>query len=161
MYKCVDCGHLFEQGEEAVWSESRGEFWGSPCSEEVSGCPICKGGYEEVTPCEKCETYCFSDELTDGMCDNCILDAITYQNALEYFEQFGELHNFIFNSVWKMDAPAKVSDELNRDLREFYLRYVADAQIRNSNDFINLICDYIISKSCRKSAFVEILKERE
>jgi hypothetical protein len=49
IYKCVDCGHIFEEGEQAVWYEDRGEFWGVPCSERMTGCPICNGDYEETT----------------------------------------------------------------------------------------------------------------
>ena len=48
MYKCLDCGRVFE--EPASWDESRGEFWGMPAYETVSGCPYCNSGdYEEYT----------------------------------------------------------------------------------------------------------------
>lgn len=39
MYKCYDCGVIFETLAE--WRESRGEFWGSPAYERVVGCPCC------------------------------------------------------------------------------------------------------------------------
>lgn len=47
MYQCADCGHIFEEGEQAVWYEDRGEFWGVPCRERMTGCPVCHGAYEE------------------------------------------------------------------------------------------------------------------
>jgi predicted nucleic acid-binding Zn-ribbon protein len=47
MYKCADCGHIFEEGEQAIWYEDRGEFWGVPCRERMTGCPVCHGAYEE------------------------------------------------------------------------------------------------------------------
>lgn len=72
MYKCVECGNLFEEGEEVVWEESRGEFWGSPCSETLSGCPVCKGNYEETIPCKICGSHNFEDEFVDGVCEECI-----------------------------------------------------------------------------------------
>ena len=72
MYKCLECGNLFEEGEEATWSENRGEFWGSPCSESVSGCPICKGEYEKTTKCKLCNSENLKDELTSGICDDCL-----------------------------------------------------------------------------------------
>ena len=39
MWKCHDCGCKFV--EPAVTFESRGEFWGVPCSEEMYVCPRC------------------------------------------------------------------------------------------------------------------------
>lgn len=39
MWRCDDCGCEFE--ELASWEESRGEFWGTPCSETMYGCPHC------------------------------------------------------------------------------------------------------------------------
>ena len=72
MYRCLECGHIFEDGEQAKWSESRGEFWGSACSEEVDGCPLCKGDYEEVYNCEICGSVHTGDEIHGGVCDDCI-----------------------------------------------------------------------------------------
>lgn len=74
MYKCLDCGHIFEEGEESKWSESRGEFWGEPCTEEMSGCPLCDGDYEEAFTCEICGSEYTEDELFGGVCENCIND---------------------------------------------------------------------------------------
>ena len=70
-YKCIDCGFVFEEGEEAVWEEDRGEFWGAPCSERVSGCPKCHGDYEEASECTECGEWHFTDELDDGVCPKC------------------------------------------------------------------------------------------
>lgn len=68
MYRCEDCGHLFEEGEQARWEESRGEHFGTPCSETMSGCPICKGDYEEVEPCKLCDSY---EKVENGYCEEC------------------------------------------------------------------------------------------
>ena len=61
MYKCKECGHLFEYGEQAVWHESHGEKW--------QGCPLCKGNYEEVKICDVCDEY--SSDISYGMCKKC------------------------------------------------------------------------------------------
>lgn len=71
-YKCLECGHIFERGEEDVWRESRGEFWGQPCYEEVSGCPLCRGGFRETVQCASCGGEHLEDELHGGVCDECI-----------------------------------------------------------------------------------------
>lgn len=51
MYKCLDCGEIFE--EPTSWYEDRGEFWGAPCSEKIWGCPLCHGSYEEYYESEE------------------------------------------------------------------------------------------------------------
>lgn len=42
-YKCADCGAIIDESEIATWDEPRGEFWGMPCFERLSGCPHCFG----------------------------------------------------------------------------------------------------------------------
>ena len=72
MYKCIECGNLFEEGEQAVWYEDRGEFWGVPCSEKMTGCPKCHGEFDEATECEECGGWHFKEDLHDGLCENCL-----------------------------------------------------------------------------------------
>lgn len=71
-YICLDCGHIFEDGEQAIWEESRGEFWGIPCTEKMDGCPLCHGCYEKSVPCKICGSEHLRDELSGGVCDGCI-----------------------------------------------------------------------------------------
>ena len=71
-YKCIECGNIFEEGEQARWSESRGEFWGNPCEEEMVGCPLCRGDYEETIQCSICGSEHLADELDGGVCEECI-----------------------------------------------------------------------------------------
>ena len=67
MYRCNECGHLFEEGEQATWMEMHGFTYGN--GEEFSGCPICKGDYEEVEPCKICGSY---ENKKDGeFCETC------------------------------------------------------------------------------------------
>ena len=70
-YKCLECGHIFEDGEEAVWDDPRGEYWGQPCFETMSGCPLCRGDYEETKQCTSCQGEFLEDELEDGLCEHC------------------------------------------------------------------------------------------
>jgi hypothetical protein len=39
---CVDCGAILDEDDLVPVRESRGEFWGMPCSEELGGCPKCR-----------------------------------------------------------------------------------------------------------------------
>ena len=69
MYKCIECEAIFEDPE--TWEEDRGEYWGVPCTETVSGCPKCRGGFEEAVECKRCGNVHFADELDDGLCECC------------------------------------------------------------------------------------------
>ena len=70
-YRCLECGHIFEEGEQAFWSEG-GEYWGTQFSQTMSGCPLCRGEYEETTPCEICGSEHLKEELYSGVCEECI-----------------------------------------------------------------------------------------
>ena len=60
MYRCKECGHLFEDGEEKKWIEPHGEM--------LRGCPICCGIYEIARPCKICGSYSSDD---DEYCETC------------------------------------------------------------------------------------------
>lgn len=78
-FKCLSCGHIFEEGEQATWREYMGECHGSPAYEEFSGCPICNGEYEETKQCEICGGEFLEDELNgEGVCDDCIEEYSKY-----------------------------------------------------------------------------------
>lgn len=72
-YKCRECGHIFDEGEEAVWKERYGEYWGMPAYKEMKGCPMCHSeDYEETTRCEVCGSEHLEDELFGGVCEECL-----------------------------------------------------------------------------------------
>jgi hypothetical protein len=58
MFKCKECGNLFEEGEQKKWKEPHGE--------ELSGCPICFSAYVEVKQCALCGEY-----SENKFCDDC------------------------------------------------------------------------------------------
>lgn len=84
MYRCENCSHLFEEGEQAVWEERHG-LDTSPY-EKWDGCPICKGGYEEVHQCQECDEWHTEDELYSGWCEKCLRETINYDTFFEYCE---------------------------------------------------------------------------
>lgn len=103
MYKCLKCGNLFEEGEQAAWQESRGEFWGSPCNETVNGCPICKGEYGKTAKCSICGSEHLGDELMSGVCDDCL-----------------EQYSVNIDVVFKMAENSKDNISINSFLRTIY-----------------------------------------
>lgn len=72
MFKCLNCGHLFEDGEESRRKDSRGEYFGTPCFEIIKGCPLCGGNYKEVEKCAICGAAKLDEELKGGVCEDCI-----------------------------------------------------------------------------------------
>ena len=72
MLKCLECGHVFSEYDLNTWEESRGEHFGIPCYEKMSGCPICEGDYEETVQCAVCGSEHLEDELCGGVCSECI-----------------------------------------------------------------------------------------
>lgn len=50
LFVCLECGHKFEEGEEAHWRENHG----NGIIEPWTGCPVCYGAYEEVNECREC-----------------------------------------------------------------------------------------------------------
>ena len=71
-FKCLECGNIFEEGEQARWEEHHPYGMGY-AAEEFSGCPVCNGSYEETKQCKICGGEFLEDELNgDGVCDECI-----------------------------------------------------------------------------------------
>lgn len=62
-YKCLECGHIFENGEAREVREDDGY---------VYVCPICGGDFEKTVKCSLCKGEFLEDELNGGVCDECI-----------------------------------------------------------------------------------------
>ena len=74
LFVCIECQHIFDEDEVATWKEDRGECWGSPCYEKVSGCPKCHGSYVKAYQCDSCgewinDTYVITDDDKKYCCD--------------------------------------------------------------------------------------------
>ena len=125
MYKCESCGHLFEEGEQAVWEERHG--LDTPPYEQWSGCPLCRGGYEEVHQCKECGGWHTDDELYDGWCEKCLRETINYDTFFEYCEANKDeqyLDIFVMSELLGgMDCPKNVS----WDFHDLMVRVYKDA----------------------------------
>lgn len=67
MYKCLDCGLVFEEPKK--YSEDctpGGAFEGGSFIQYFCGCPWCAGAFEEVSECSNCGEY-----YTGYECPNC------------------------------------------------------------------------------------------
>jgi hypothetical protein len=71
-FKCLKCGHIFEDGEEKTYTENYGEPGGKPYLQWFGCCPLCGGDFEEMAKCKVCGEDFSKDELSYyGVCECC------------------------------------------------------------------------------------------
>lgn len=70
MFKCCDCGHLFEEGEQKRISETS-ECFGAIEKTYYEVCPICEGVYEIAKPCKICGGYDSMIDSDETFCEDC------------------------------------------------------------------------------------------
>ena len=132
MYRCENCGNLFEEGEQAVWYENQGECHGVTAMERFSGCPVCNGDYEEVYQCKKCGDWHSEDELYDGWCEKCLRESINYDTFFEYCEANKDeqyLDTFVMYYILNCEyVPKYSSDEFHELMIETYKKNVAKSE---------------------------------
>jgi DNA-directed RNA polymerase subunit RPC12/RpoP len=86
-YKCLECGNIFEYGEDQTWVESHGE--------KLRGCPICGGAYKKTVKCSICGGEFLKGELHGGcVCNECID---------EYRKDFDTCYNLSKNEKEKVE----------------------------------------------------------
>jgi uncharacterized protein YlaI len=91
-YKCEECGHIFEDGEEARGIESHGEGWW--------GCPKCKGNAQEIKPCKICGTY--NHDIEEYFCDDC--KKIVKAKFKKLIENFSETERELLSELFEKDC---------------------------------------------------------
>ena len=132
MYRCKNCGNLFEEGEQAVWYENQGECHGVTAMERFSGCPICHEDYEEVHQCKECGDWHSEDELYDGWCEKCLRETINYDTFFDYCEaNKGEqyLDTFVMYYILNCEyVPKYSSDEFHELMIDTYKKNVAKSE---------------------------------
>ena len=142
MYKCLDCGEVFE--EPASVRETHGFTDGF--AETFYMCPYCNGDYEEAKQCQECEEWHTENELYGGWCEKCLRETINYDTFFEYCEaNEGERYLDIFvmsEFLGGMDCPNYVTREFHQLMIETYKDNVLSAKIfPETDDFIkSCIC---------------------
>jgi hypothetical protein len=112
-YKCISCGHIFEDGEQGSYQEYMGEHFGFPAYDTFYCCPICKGDYEKTVPCEICGSEHLEDELSGGVCDDCIESAKNLKDCVsvgKYKKETIRLNGF-FGEVFNQNEIEQILSE--------------------------------------------------
>ena len=167
MYRCVNCGNLFEEGEQAVWYETHG--LDSPPYEELRGCPVCNGDYEEVHQCKECGDWHTEDELYGGWCENCLRETINYDTFFEYCEankdeNYLDMFAMCYLLNYAEEVPKHPSLEFHQLMIETYKRRVADAKLlKGPFDFLADCIRFIMDDdgSIGRENYAEWLNKRE
>lgn len=89
LYRCMECGHLFEEGEQAEYVEDFGE--------KVKACPLCHGAYEEATQCKICGSY--DKDPSEEYCDSCVKD-VSKRFKLFVESEFSEQERELLNELY-------------------------------------------------------------
>ena len=166
MFKCVNCGHIFEEGEQAVKSDRHGFRYGP--AEEYSACPLCGcTDLDRTVRCRKCGGEYLEEEMHGSICDECVTDAINYDSFLEFAtsnardsDDSDVLEDFIFKMIFHVKTPSLSSYDLKQECREIYQRRVATEKLLRSNDLVGNIRDYMSSWAIRDD-FADWLEEKE
>lgn len=116
MFKCAECGHIFEDGEQRTYAEHH-PYGDTTADEYFSVCPVCGGEYEEAKSCERCGGAFLEDELISGYyCKECLRVALNAETFLDFATtgvdsqtDIGTLEDFIFIKVFGLPKSPEIS----------------------------------------------------
>lgn len=143
MYICTQCNHIFEAGEQKTISENHGECFGFPAVESFGVCPICEGEYEGAIKCSVCGEYHLEEDLTNGICDECLDKEVSYDNVLKFLTETDELKYFVCEFFF---ATAHFGDgiekAINNELTLWFKRKVVEEKLNNKTEFLDILKKY-------------------
>ena len=159
-YKCCDCGHIFDDGEQRAVKECHSEVDGT-CYEEFFVCPVCGGGYEETIHCGICGGEFTKDELYCGVCEDCLSESITYDNVLQYLLDYHLLDEFMFETWFKSSVPSRISEELEATLQEWFMRLRANDLLCGTSELLDKCREFVEEDAFSKADFADWVLERK
>ena len=139
-YQCHECDRQFEEPD--IITEAHGITDGS--CEKIGVCPYCKGYFEEMAQCRICGEYFTEDELSGGVCDECV-----YEKATDI--------EFCYNL--ETEETIKINGFIASVFTEEQINEILWNRIKEINRMVNISCyDFIDSD---KSWFAEkLIKEK-
>lgn len=105
MYICNGCGQTFEEFDTDM--EDRGEYLGTPCTEEVVFSPCCADDFEEAKECSCCGEFFKEEELTNSICEDCG----EYCNTCDDFVDKDDLTNGTCDDCLRMEDEEEGGEE--------------------------------------------------
>lgn len=151
MYKCLECRHIFDEGEEQRWVEPHGEH--------MAGCPVCGCAYDEAYQCDRCGTYHLSDELYSGFCADCITK-IAMPRVLADYAESNTLIAEEFYSYYYDSFIADTSTQLRQLLRGGLLQRASLESLNGYTDTRKKCRKYIAKDEEHLTDFAEWIKKK-
>lgn len=149
-YKCLECGHIFEDGEELRWVEPHGEY--------MTGCPICKCAYDDAYQCDQCGSFHLSDELYHGLCLDCLKALATPHNIVDWCETdkllAEQFYGFFYSSLI-----ADSSEQLRQLLRGGLLQRHSIDKLQHRRETADKCFEFINSSEENRYDFAEWIKK--
>lgn len=158
IYKCFECGLLFESGEEKRIIEDHGE--------EYLACPCCGGAYEATVQCKSCEGNFFEDDLYNGWCIECLGRKMTFNNMRQYLQDSALEEDFYIGEFYKSSCDYS-SPELIKLARGGFLEaYLLEAdrnpgQCSNDNKYAVMLREFILDDHYGLYDYAEWINKRE
>lgn len=143
-YICLECGNVFEEGEQITFQENMGECFGISCNKKISGCPKCGGEYEESTPCAVCGSEYLEEDLNGCLCDECI---DKYKNDIE----------MCFNVGKNDDDNVELNCFLASMFEKSEMEEILFEELKKRNKYVTVDCEKFINSD--RSWFAERLVE--
>ncbi len=165
MLKCLDCGHIFEDGEHAVRVENH-PYGSTTVPERFSVCPICGGDYEETKSCDICGGEFLEEELFGGhCCKDCLRERMTINTFREFAttgtsfpDAVDTMEDFVFTKVFGLP---KGPDESNVSLKAWCVTIFESMKL-NANILEKSIFEYMDSfPNSSWDDFADYLQEKE
>lgn len=119
IYKCYECGRVFDDAEVATIVE--------PYGERHRGCPNCGGAFNEAEKCYTCQEYSAVEFMEGHICHDCIYESMDVSTAEEFFKDTNRFTDFMlteFYGIVDLDCePIQASSEVERDFEALFNTY--------------------------------------
>lgn len=164
MYKCKNCGHLFDDGEQKHVVEKHG--FSDGMYEEYDSCPVCGASdFEETKRCLSCGGEFLKGELIDDkFCYQCLIEDADPDTFLSFLDaekpasdKIGWLEDFVYYSILCVETPKYGSFESKQICRDLYLRAVASDKINRCNKTKEMIENFFLVADGLEEDFAEYL----
>ena len=142
------CGHIFDEGEQAVSSDMHGFHFG--LAEEMMACPVCSGtDISRTVRCKKCYGEYTQEEMLGPYCRKCVVDSIDCYSFREFattgtknHEEIDVMEDFIFTMIFHVPTPERSSYELKQALLSMYDSRMLSERLIRSTELLDMVQDY-------------------
>jgi hypothetical protein len=164
MFKCTECGHIFEDGEQKTYAEHH-PYGSTTADEYFSVCPVCGGEYEEAKTCKCCGGAFLEEELIGGYyCDECLKNAFDLDSFLDFATsgtdkptEVDTLEDFVFTMIFGLkEAPNESGYSLKA-----WCKIVYNEAKRHGDILMKTIFEYMDKTPSMWEYFAEYLHEKE